>query len=804
MPSDRKSTGKPTGAEMAKAQITRIRKVANYRAFQSWTDEGRAKPLARVNVLYGTNGSGKSTLASLFRDCSDPDSVPHGSQIEIDVDAAGTMVLATEHSSEFWSRVRVFNADYVRENLRFDDDEGPSSDSLLTLGKPNVKAAEELISAEARKDELTPKARSAMSEARSAEKLLQRRMTEIAGEVVEDLRQSPVATYRATNTYTKASVRKLLEGDASVFDGASTDIAADRATAVSSAMPSVSVIGTESEIDATALFQRARGLLSEQVSARVIEELRNHPDRAIWVQAGIPLHANLNTCLFCGEGISDQRRDQLVAHFDDAVTALQGQIDQVVTVLESSVLRKKEFSSLIPGDGDLYPELAGELRTARSAYRDAQDRYAKSASELIDLLGSKRANPFQKLDVPDNQLPLEPPSIAGVLAVVGKHSKKRDLHSQAAAAAARRVELARVRAFSEEYAERAQEVRDKEEQANDFDTELRLLGQRIVALRNVSADPVPTAEILTRDVERLLGRGDLRFQTTTDGKHYRIERSDEPATHLSEGERTAIALLHFLASIRREVVPGDEPIVVIDDPVSSLDDSILFGVSSFLWAALVGDNFASQILLFTHNFELFRQWIIQLENAGRHLEGGYTVHEIRMRYRPHRSGVLRRLPQLDPWTEDRRQSRRLRSLYHFLFARVATAVIDATPDLSLAERMDLLALAPNAARKMMEAFLSFRYPEHIGDFHAGMRAAIGAVHDQSIRTHVERYLHAYSHNEEGNVSAMLDPSEATVVLRSLFSMMSAVDQDHFSSMCRALLIDESELMAVPHGRGSPG
>ncbi|WP_172979892.1 AAA family ATPase [Agromyces agglutinans] len=781
---------------MAEASIRRIAKIGNYRAFRSWSDDGTAKQLGRVNVLYGTNGSGKSTLASLFRDCSDPETVPVRAAVQLEVEIAGVATTVTELDPEFWSRVRVFNADYVRDNLRFDDDEGPRSDSLLTLGKPNVDAENELRDAEARKLDLIPQAADARAEANAADRLLQRRMTELAGEIVEDLRQSPIATYRATNTYTKANVRKLLEGDRSAFEGASKDIAADRALANSSPMRSVPPIPFPPELSDDATLEAVKALIAEHVAVTALEELRGHPDRADWVQAGLPLHSDRDTCLFCGHEISASRRELLAAHFDDALTAFQHRVDRTVAALTSSVESSQQVASAIPGDGELYPDLAGALREARSNYRDAHDQYSASVAALVPLLHAKRGNPFEKLSIPVD-LQLEPPPRAEIEAVVQQHSTRREEHDSSASKAARRVELARVLAFADEYDSRVEELEAKETSATRLSEELGALTQRIIALQNVSADPVPTAEVLTRDVERLLGRGDLQFQTTEDGKHYRIEREGAPATHLSEGERTAIALLHFLASIRREVSPGDEPIVVIDDPVSSLDDSILFGVSSFLWSALVSDSFASQVILFTHNFELFRQWIIQLDNARRHIQGGYTVHEIRMRYRPQRSGPPRRVPQLDPWTEDHKQSRRLRSLYHYLFARVATAVIEASSEVSLAERMDLLALAPNAARKMMEAFLSFRYPQHIGDFHAGMRDGMQQVASPAIRTHVERYLHAYSHNEEGNVSAMVDPSEATAVIRSLFSMMRAIDAQHLSSMCEALLIDETELFAVP-------
>lgn len=782
---------------MARARITRMRKIADFRAFQGWTDEGRANPLARINLIYGTNGSGKSTLANLFRECTTQDANGRARRIGVEFDAEvdGQLSVVDELSADFWARTRVFNSTYVRENLRFDDDGGPRSESVLTLGEANVDTEERLRAAEQRKIELAPLAQDARSKSNALDRSLQQRLTEVAGNVVEDLRASPVATYRATNSYTRANVRMLLSGDRAVFEGASRDIAADRATATSSAMPAYTALARPKLIAGSAALDPARELLETSVTSRALADLEGDTRRARWVQEGIELHEGAADCLFCGSGITETRRADLAAHFDRSLMDLQSGIDAHVVTLNQACDAASKLSETIPGDGDLYPSLAGELRAARRDLRDEIDRYKKALGEVVELLQAKRGNPFvsETAELPE----VVAPSFEAVTAVVAKHEERRTSHAEEARAAARRVELARVRALADEYDSRHTELVEQTASADRLETELRAVTESIIALSNVDADPVPKAAELTDDVARLLGRSDLRFQPTDDGKHYRIERSGAPATHLSEGERTAIALLHFLASVERDAVAGDEPLVVIDDPVSSMDDGILFGVSSLLWAALVENDYASQVLLLTHNFELFRQWVMQLESAGRHVPGGFTIHEIRMRYRSRGAGTPRRLPQLDPWTTDRLQSRRLRSLYHFLFARVAKSILEATPELGLAARMDLLALAPNAARKMVEAFLSFRYPQHIGNFHGGMKAAIGELDDPAVRTHVERYLHAYSHNEEGNVSAMIDPSEATVVLRSLFLLMRANDSEHVSAMCDALEIDEDLLFALP-------
>lgn len=774
-----------------------MRKIADFRAFKNWTDESRAMPLARVNIIYGTNGSGKSTLADLFRQCAraGTDERIRAVGIEFDATIDGIANVVTESSSDFWARTKVFNAAYVRENLRFDDDGGPQSESVLTLGEANVDTEEKLHLAQERKAELVPLARDARSKASSLDRALGDRLTTVAGQVVEDLRASPVATYRATNSYTRANVRTLLTSDRTVFDNASHDVAADRAIATSRAMDAFTSLSRARPLGGHEVHAAANELLKRDVTSKAIEALNSRPREARWVQDGIGLHEHESECLFCGGAITAARRAELAAHFDSSLTDLQRAIDDLVPKLEQSGIAAKQMAESTPRDGDLYLELAGDLRTARSALRDETDKYQRALEAIIDALKVKAANPFAEIDA---VLPeAAAPRLDEVSAVVARHEKRRNAHESEAKAAARRVELARVKILADEFDDSSVNLQKQMDLAVQLEDELRTVSEQIIALSNVDADPVPKAAELTVDVSRLLGRADLRFQPTADGRHYRIERLGQPATHLSEGERTAIALLHFLASIQRDAVVGDEPVVVIDDPVSSMDEGILFGISSFLWATLVENDYASQVILLTHNFELFRQWVLQLEVAGRHVSGGYTIHEIRMRFRSRGAASPRRLPQLDPWTTDKLQSRRLRSLYHFLFARVANAIVEATPELGLAERMDLLALAPNAARKMVEAFLSFRYPQHIGNFHAGMKAAISELDEPSVRTHVERYLHAYSHNEEGNVSAMIDPSEATVVLRSLFLLMKANDPKHVAAMCESLEIDEEALFALP-------
>lgn len=109
--------------------------------------------------------------------------------------------------------------------------------------------------------------------------------------------------------------------------------------------------------------------------------------------------------------------------------------------------------------------------------------------------------------------------------------------------------------------------------------------------------------------------------------------------------------------------------------------------------------------------------------------------------------------------------------------------------------MEILALAPNAARKMLEGFLSFRFPAKLGNFDDSMRLALQNA-DSATRIRVTKYLHAYSHNEEGDIGKPLEPGEATVVLASVFELMHFLDKDHFDSMCEALDLDAGAVLGA--------
>ncbi len=135
-----------------------------------------------------------------------------------------------------------------------------------------------------------------------------------------------------------------------------------------------------------------------------------------------------------------------------------------------------------------------------------------------------------------------------------------------------------------------------------LDTEIKNLSRNVTSIQ-------PTID----EINRLLkSYGFLNFEIVpaTDKGFYQIQREDGTMaeTTLSEGEITFITFLYFLqlakGSVLKETV-NEERILVIDDPISSLDSNVLFVVSTLIKEIIKTVKSETgnikQIILLTHN-----------------------------------------------------------------------------------------------------------------------------------------------------------------------------------------------------------
>jgi len=131
-------------------------------------------------------------------------------------------------------------------------------------------------------------------------------------------------------------------------------------------------------------------------------------------------------------------------------------------------------------------------------------------------------------------------------------------------------------------------------------------------IKNLSKN-VTSVQPTIDEINRLLkSYGFLNFKIvpSSESGFYQIQREDGSIaeTTLSEGEITFITFLYYLqlskGGISKETV-NDERVLVIDDPVSSLDSNVLFVVSTLIKEVIKkiksGSGNIRQLILLTHN-----------------------------------------------------------------------------------------------------------------------------------------------------------------------------------------------------------
>lgn len=549
--------------------------------------------------------------------------------------------------------------------------------------------------------------------------------------------------------------------------------------------------------DLVDLINKTRAALERSVVSKVVDRLAVNPSLATWVGSGLTLHTGeraTDSCEFCGGPLKPERVQQLEDHFNDEFKRFQSELGQLIAEVQKAQTFRKSLK--IPPKEALY----ANLRTAYSEALQSLDSQASMMSSALDVLlralHAKRDEPFKSMElmsfISSHESDEAPASgwemlfrglytgMAVVGAALGQtaFAKIRELitehnlqtaNFETVVANARkslaRDELLRAlpewRTRSAAVSNATANQKTATDTANDLKRQIAALQQQVLQHRR-------PAEELNKELASYLGRDELRFEVEQNG--YKIMRGDQPALHLSDGERTSIAFLYFLKSLKGTDFELENGVVVIDDPVSSLDANSLFSAFGYMKARTAA---AGQLFVLTHNFTFFRQVRLWFDKLPQQNKKDAALHPARfyMLSTEVKDGTRgAKLSELDPLLKG------YESEYHYLFKRLQEE--SKKPN---APTLEAYYALPNMARRLLEAFLAFRVPHQTGDLYKQLDAI---DHDNAAKTRILRFLHAFSHldqiaDPEHNPSML---AETPSVLRDLFALIEHSDALHFKSM----------------------
>jgi len=188
--------------------------------------------------------------------------------------------------------------------------------------------------------------------------------------------------------------------------------------------------------------------------------------------------------------------------------------------------------------------------------------------------------------------------------------------------------------------DKLQEVKDKETELKEKRENNKKKQQEIQDLKQQKSLTIDFADFVSQILNDI--NISLKVELDTDNKNYIIKSTNENATltikDISEGEKNLLALLFFYYELfadnkQRSVKPEIE-LIIVDDPISSMDDSNKFYILELMKKLLELSN--QQIFVLTHSWEDYcnlsygrKAWEDKTDKNGVEIKSKYATFEIR-------------------------------------------------------------------------------------------------------------------------------------------------------------------------------
>ncbi|MCH1868782.1 AAA family ATPase [Nocardioides sp. CFH 31398] len=738
-------------------------------------------PAGCKTVVYGHNGSGKSTLSELLLSLAEDSAA---TSVVWEGDDKQRTNVATGGTSPS-PAMAVFTRKWVEGNLSAFLD-GASASAIVTLGREAIDAKEE-------EERLVEEIATLREQADGAEKQRVAAASKVNA-LAKGVQDRIVAQLRAFDynhfTRNRYSVPKVQE-DLRSFRGEIPDseVHSEALKRLGEGAPAPVADVVPPPAGAASKLADLADLLAETPTRVAIAALDGNPIQQTWVERGLALHEGVDHCLFCDGLVSEKRRAQLARHFDESWLNIRSKAKELLVVMTREKQAISGWHASLPTVTSLAGDLQGPYADALTLATDDVNSRIYALEAVMSVLDAKAADPSATPAAPDWQVLSDAPSTTVLTQAVDEHNDQARRHEEVTTQRKEAVLAHLIGSESVAFQALEKQAADLAEMTATRKKAAALAETRLEKVREAQFTTKDMADTLTRDLARVYGKDHLTVAVTADGKSYACRRGDTPGTDLSEGERTTLSLLYFLRKLEDEQVPGGDPsqrIVVIDDPSSSLDREALFATHQWLIDTL---KIFGQYIVLTHDFSLLRLFVKSQNSAwGKSMKRMTQGNADEIRFP--------KVSFLEMYAASSDGGRRSKvgklprlllnntSEYSYLFAMVMAGVADS-------EDHERLFLLPNATRRILEVFASYKAP-HLGDFSRALEAMVKEQDGEPYRD-VYDFCNRYSHGEGSETVDVLDARAVHGQIRRCMEFLQAVDSEHFERMCMATGVDPAAL-----------
>jgi wobble nucleotide-excising tRNase len=718
-------------------KIQHIKKLGVFDDF-SWDSEvknkgGAVQNFVDINIIYGRNYSGKTTLSRIARaletrSLSDKYGAP-SFQLKFADNSDVTLAALSTHDKN----IRVFNEDFIRDNLRFITNPDDSIEPFAILGDDNNKIEKEIEALEvelgsndegnetglfAKKKAATATYNKAFRDHKNANNNLEKQLADKATNKKIGIKYKPERF--GDQNYTIAKLKSDIKTvTLSNYQPIKSEQVIEHEKLIDEKVLPPIPDFSPPNLSFLSLAQQVEVLVSKPISeSDKIQALVKDAVLNRWVNEGRTHHRNKHKkCAFCDNDISAERWAELDKHFDEESELLEKSIDALLAKIETE--NKTVESALTIDQSVFYSRFHSQLTALDSRLKTATKNYQLALSNLTKQLKARKGD---ILNAKKTELPADcTDALTKIWQEYSDLCAQSELFSsslageQTKAKADLRLKEVADYLFTIDFQTQLNSIatlkqkRDEAQQAQaTINEDIAKKQARVAAKKRELNDEEKGAKKVNEYLNNFFGHQFLTLEAkkdespTQDAKRIRFEvlRDGKKAYHLSEGECSLLAFCYFLAKLDDVATKDSKPIIWIDDPISSLDGNHIFFIYSLLNAEVVEKGKFAQLFVSTHNLD-FLKYLKRLKDNYISAEG--TKKQCQKAYfivvRQGKKSTLQVMPSyLKEYVTE----------FNYLFHQIhKCASLDAIDDTNYVTFYNFA----NNARKFFEIYLYYRYPD---------------------------------------------------------------------------------------------
>lgn len=571
----------------------------------------KIKNLKELNFFYGSNGSGKTTIGRIIEASEKSDTYPES---------------VTQWKDNMPLRCLVYNKDFISRNFQ----QINSIPGVITLGEENITIQTEIADLE--KSIAVKKAEKIkLLNDVDENEIIQYQQSQLDElnegysttfwRIKQELSNTPLDSYlqgyknskkhffdkvlsESQNNKSKIKKREELIKEKERYEAAKKK-----------RIEPFSSINLEKVkmIEEDKLLQEAIVGKENTTISKLIDTLKN----SSWVDQGRSyLEKSEGKCPFCQQILPLDFGKIIENYFDtsyvDNISKLKNIYSSYQKLAEMILLKADNMLSL-------------DIILDKNLLKQKKDEIQKILQYNLELLRNKVSDPGITIEMQDSQQLVE--DINNLIMEANREIAKRNLIFGNFDEEVFKSEVWKyiveflssdIRQYRKLYRSLLDNHKKQNSNLKQLNTDLRKLQNDLSDIQSKLTSAKPTVEAINKWLFKY-GFNNFHLEMTDDGKNYKIVRNDgtEVEDTLSEGERNFVTFLYFFfllkgKSVNSDLQIGEDVVVVIDDPVSSMDNNILFVVATLI-RSLFGEiidkknSRIKQLFVLTHNIYFYHE-----------------------------------------------------------------------------------------------------------------------------------------------------------------------------------------------------